>query len=149
PTGSGLKPSLIAAEVFATHGSQPGEYTAFKKLPADAQWIDLGRKLLVTKGCVNCHAVEPSGKALAPTAKFASLEDVKKAGPGKGCLTEKAEAGKLPEYKLDAKEKAAVGAFLKTGLTGAGSPSPTHAARLALRRFNCLNCHSKDGEGGI
>ena len=33
--------------------------------------------------------------------------------------------------------------------TGAGAPAPTHTARLALRRFNCLNCHSRDGEGGI
>src|SRR5262249_56734250 len=39
--------------------------------------------------------------------------------------------------------------FLKDGLTGAASPAPTHAARAAIRRFNCLNCHSKDGEGGI
>ena len=38
---------------------------------------------------------------------------------------------------------------MKEDLTGAGSPAPTHAARAALRRFNCLNCHTKDGEGGL
>src|SRR5678816_2453259 len=42
-----------------------------------------------------------------------------------------------------------IGDSLKDGLTGAGTPAPTHAARVALRRFNCLNCHSRDGEGGI
>ncbi|MFY7951314.1 MAG: c-type cytochrome, partial [Armatimonadaceae bacterium] len=27
--------------------------------------------------------------------------------------------------------------------------SPIHAARTAVKRFNCLNCHQRDGEGGI
>src|SRR5205823_489334 len=57
--------------------------------------------------------------------------------------------GKAPEYKLDANGSAAVAAFLKDGLTGAGSPAPAYSARVALRRFNCLNCHSRDGEGGV
>jgi mono/diheme cytochrome c family protein len=148
PAGKNLKPATIAAEVFAAHGSAPGEYAAFRKLPADVQWIDLGRKLLVTKGCVNCHAVEPGGKPLAAIAKFPTLADIKKAGIA-GCLSDEAHAGKAPEYAIARPEILAVSAFLKDGLTGAGSPAPTHAARLALRRFNCLNCHSKDGEGGI
>jgi cytochrome c2 len=125
------------------------------KLPAapaggltDAQWIDLGSKLVITKGCVNCHAIEPAGKALAATATFPGLDDVKKAG-GKGCLSAKPQAGMIPEYKLDAKEAAALGEFLKSGLTGPGTPAPAYSARVALRRFNCLNCHSKDGEGGV
>jgi cbb3-type cytochrome oxidase cytochrome c subunit len=147
PVPKGLKPALIAAPVYKAFGAKPADVTAFEKLAADTQWIDLGRKLLVTKGCVNCHAVEPGGKALAPAAAFPTLADVKKAGHG--CLAPKPAAGTVPAYKLDATETAAIAAFLKDGLTGAGSPAPTHAARLALRRFNCLNCHSKDGEGGI
>jgi cytochrome c2 len=115
----------------------------------DAQWIDLGRKLVVEKGCVNCHAIEPGGKPLSATAKFPSLDDVRKAAPGKGCLDARSHAGKAPEYKLDANDSAALAAFLKDGLTGTGSPAPAYSARVALRRFNCLNCHSKDGEGGI
>src|SRR5262249_14434381 len=148
PAANGLTPSLIAAEVFATHGSQPGEYAAFRKLPADTQWLELGRRLHVTKGCVNCHAVEPGGKVIPAAAPFPAVSDIKMAG-GKGCLSEDAHAGAAPQYKFAAKESAAVAAFLKDGLTGAGSPAPTHAARLALKRFNCLNCHSRDGEGGI
>lgn len=149
PAAGVLKPSLIAAEVFAMHGSQPGEYAAFKKLAADAQWLDLGKKLTVTKGCVNCHAVEPGGKPLAPLTTLPSLDAIKKAPAGTGCLSKKPEPGAVPVYNLNATQSAAVAAFLKDGLKGAGSPAPTHAARVALRRFNCLNCHSKDGEGGI
>src|SRR5439155_11558011 len=140
----GLKPALIAAEVFAEFGSQPGEYAAFKKLPTDSQWLDLGRRLLVTKGCVNCHAVEASGKALEPLARFPTFDETRKAS-SKGCLSQPAHPGLAPEYRLTRTEALAVSAFLKDGLSGAGSPAPTHAARVALRRFNCLNCHSKDG----
>jgi cytochrome c2 len=148
PDVNGLKPSLIAEQVFEAFGATPEELEKFADQKVDAQWLELGAKLLVTKGCVNCHAVEPGGKALAAKANFPALNTVKKSG-GKGCLSEQPHAGKAPQYKLDAKESAAVTAFLKDGLTGAGSPAPTHAARLALKRFNCLNCHSRDGEGGI
>ncbi|MDB5307885.1 MAG: hypothetical protein JWO38_2087 [Gemmataceae bacterium] len=149
PTGKGLKPSRIADRVYEAFGAKPAEREAFHNLPPDTQWIDLGRKLLVTKGCVNCHAVEPGGKVLAPTAKFSSLNDLKKVEAGHGCLTSRPDPTKLPTYQLAAPEQAAIAAFLTHGLSGAGSPAPTHATRLALRRFNCLNCHSKDGEGGI
>lgn len=112
----------------------------------NTEWIELGRKVVVVKGCVNCHAIEPDGKALIPSKAYPSLAALRKAGTG-GCLTPK--PGVTPIYKFDAPETAALAAFLKDGLTGAGSPSPMYSARTALRRFNCLNCHSKDGEGGI
>jgi mono/diheme cytochrome c family protein len=149
PAAGGLRPALISGEVFATSGTTADQYAAFKKLPAERQWVELGRRLVVTKGCVNCHAVEPGGKPVEPAAVFPSLAEIRKAGGASGCLTPDPHADKAPEYKLDANASAALAAFLKDGLTGAGSPAPTHAARVALKRFNCLNCHSKDGEGGI
>ncbi len=149
PLAEGLNPSLIAAEVFATHGSQPGEYAAFRKRPADTQWLDLGKKLLVAKGCVNCHAVEPGGKALASWGFFPSLDAVKKSGAGTGCLNAKPDPATTPDYHLKALDSSALTAFLKDGLAGAGTPAPAYAARIAIRRFSCLNCHSKDGEGGL
>ena len=148
PSGKGLKPAQIAEQVLDDFGAKPAEVASFEKLPADSQWLDLGRKLLVTKGCVNCHAVEPGGKALTAAAKFPTLEDVKTAGAA-GCLSKKPDAGKVPAYAMDAPTSAAVAAFVKDGLKGAGSLAPAYAARVTLRRFNCLNCHSKDGEGGI
>jgi cbb3-type cytochrome oxidase cytochrome c subunit len=143
PSAKGLKPDLIAESVL-----DAAELEAFGRQKPDAQWLDLGRKLLLTKGCVNCHAVEPGGKALAAAATLPTLVEVRKAG-GKGCLSPQPHAGEAPEYKLDKAEMVSIGAFLTDGLTGAGSPSPNHAARVALKRFNCLNCHSRDGEGGI
>jgi cytochrome c2 len=146
PKGKGLDPAELSAEVYK--GAKPAEVQAFNRLPLDLQWVELGKRLIVTKGCVNCHAVEPDGKALEATAKFASLEKIRAAGP-KACLSEGKHAGTSPEFPAPKSDLTAIGAFLKDGLTGAGSPAPTHAARLTIRRFNCLNCHSKDGEGGI
>lgn len=149
PDGKGLKPGLIALEVFKAHGTKPGELDAFIQLPTVMQWAALGEKLMVTKGCVNCHTVEANGKPLEPRAKFPPLADIRKPAEPKGCLSNTADPATTPVYKLGAAETAAVAAFIKDGLTGSGFPAPLHSARVALRRFNCLNCHSKDGEGGI
>lgn len=114
----------------------------------DGEWLELGKEVLVTRGCVNCHSVQSGGKAIEPVAAFPSLAKVKAAGLGKGCLSTAAAEG-TPVYKLEPTEARDLGAFLKDGLVGTGSPAPSHAARTSLRRFNCLNCHSRDGEGGI
>jgi mono/diheme cytochrome c family protein len=124
------------------------ELVAFRKLPEEKQWAAVGEKLMALKGCVDCHAVEPGGKRLAPVDRFARLDEVKAAGAG-GCLGDNPDPAYVPAYKLSADERAALAAFLRTGLSGAGAPAPAHAAHTALRRFNCLNCHGRDGEGGI
>ena len=110
-------------------------------------WVKTGREVFAAKGCANCHAVEEKGKGVEPAGKHPALAAAAKA-PDKGCLADKPSA-KAANYVLTADQKGALQAFLKDGLTGAGSPSPVHAARTAVKRFNCLNCHQRDGEGGI
>jgi len=124
------------------------ELAALQKLPADKQWAEIGGKLVVLKGCADCHTIEPYGKPLPSGDVFPPLEEIKAAGAG-GCISAKPDSARVPVYALDAKESATLAAFLKSGLTGAGHPAPTYSARVALRRFNCLNCHTRDGEGGI
>lgn len=109
-------------------------------------WVAKGREVFTSKGCANCHAVEEKGKPVAATATTPKLAAVK--ATDQGCLAEKPTA-KAANYSLAAEQRSALQAFLKDGLTGAGSPSPVHAARTAVKRFNCLNCHQRDGEGGI
>ena len=46
-------------------------------------------------------------------------------------------------------DRKALLAFLAEGVQGAGSPSPMHTGRVALKRFNCLACHNRTGEGGL
>ncbi|MFO0822233.1 MAG: c-type cytochrome [Gemmataceae bacterium] len=119
----------------------------FEKLPVSKQWETVGAKLFTTKGCVNCHSMDANNKPGKPQS-FASLEKIKAAG-AKGCIADKPDAEKVPVYKLDADDKTALATFLKSGLTGAGSTAPAYSARVAMKRFNCLNCHVRDGEGGI
>jgi mono/diheme cytochrome c family protein len=136
------------SDVLKARDELADELAAIEKQSAEKQWVEIGRKLVVAKGCVDCHTIEQGGKALVSGDLFPKLAKIKTA-ESKGCIAEKPDPAKVPVYKLEAKETAAITAFLTNGLTGAGSPAPAYNARVALRRFNCLNCHSRDGEGGI
>ena len=141
-------PSEIATAYFLT--ATAAEKERFADLKADLQWIELGERVAITKGCMNCHAIEKGGKPI-PALPFGGRAElvIVKQGREKGCLDPFPNPAKAPVYKLDEKERRALVAFLKDGLTGAGSPAPAYQARVALKRFNCLNCHQRDGEGGI
>ncbi len=130
---------------------RPEEFTPFEKLTLAAAWTDLGKRLVIAKGCNNCHTIEPDGKPFAQVQANADLSDLKKLNePNTGCLADKPDTkAKSPRYDFTAGDRAALRAFLKTGLIGAGSPAPAHAARTDLRRYNCLACHGRDGEGGL
>ncbi|MCI0705035.1 MAG: c-type cytochrome [Planctomycetia bacterium] len=140
----------VGTKVFEEHFPLKArdEIAALKELPVEKQWLELGRVLTDVKGCINCHTIEVKGKKRVPLDAFPKLDDIKTAGD-KGCLSEKPDAGQVAVYKLDPKERDAIAAFVKEGFGGAGSPAPAYKARVALRRFNCLNCHTRDGEGGI
>ena len=127
------------------------EFPAFEKLKPAAAWINLGQRLVIAKGCNNCHTIEPDGKLFAQVQANADLSDLKKLeNPQTGCLADKPDPKTpSPYYGFTDAERSALRAFLKTGLIGAGSPAPAHAARTDLRRFNCLACHQRDGDGGL
>lgn len=138
-----LKPAQIAGNI---PGIDPLNFVELK--PAD-QWKELGKRLVVSRGCVNCHAIDIDRKPLKADGKFPTLAEVQKSAPGTGCLAEAPTAGKTPAYPLDAKQKSAVASFLRDGLAGPGTSAPAYHARTALKRFNCLNCHNRDAEGGV
>jgi cbb3-type cytochrome oxidase cytochrome c subunit len=124
------------------------ELAAFKRLPAEQQWVDLGKRLVIDKGCNNCHTIAPDGQPFASVQASASLEEIQTPDKQRsGCLDEK--RGAAPHFALSAADREAIRAFLREGLNGAGSPAPGYAARAELQRFNCLACHPRDGEGGL
>ena len=125
----------------------PEDAKVYAQLKPAEQWQAAGKVLLTAKGCINCHNVAPKGKAL-PKSPAMSLADVR-SSPKSGCLAPTPDIGKVPVYAIDARQKAALGEFLTDGLTGPGSPAPAYHARTAIKRFSCLNCHNRDGEGGI
>ena len=59
----------------------------------------LGKRLVVAKGCVNCHAVQPNGKKIGDAPLFTALDDLKKADKANlGCLAnDAAKRGKAPD----------------------------------------------------
>ncbi|HWG42855.1 MAG TPA: hypothetical protein VN688_08730, partial [Gemmataceae bacterium] len=146
-----LPPAPASKEMFAAFrrvDNRDDELAAFKRLPAEKQWRDLGERLVIDKGCNNCHTIAPDGKPFASTQANASLEDLwNEDKQESGCLSGK--RGKAPHFSFSTNDRAALKAFLREGLTGAGSTAPAYAARADIERFNCLACHSRDGDGGL
>jgi len=127
------------------------ELGAFDKLTPAAQLVDLGKRLVIDKGCNNCHTIAPGGKPFASVFAKTTFEDVCKAtAQARGCLsTESGKRGPAPWFDFNEEERKSVQVFLKEGANGAGTPAPAFAARVTLQRFNCLACHTRDGEGGL
>jgi mono/diheme cytochrome c family protein len=140
---------LIAA--FKRADDRKDQLDEFLKLPADKQLLDLGQRVVIAKGCNNCHTIAPDGKPFASVLASAGFDGLKKAdAQRRGCLASSpAKDGSAPWFPLTQDERDDIRQFLTEGTAGAGSPAPAFAARVALQRFNCLACHTRDGEGGL
>jgi mono/diheme cytochrome c family protein len=144
------KPEQIR-ETFRRVDARPEELAAFARFPAEQQPVELGKRLVIDKGCNQCHTIAPQGQPFAAVLASASFDDVKKpAAQAKGCLADdRAKRGKAPWFNLGNQDRTALRAFLQEGTRGAGTGAPAYAARVTLQRFNCLACHNRDGEGGL
>jgi cytochrome c551/c552/cytochrome c553 len=139
---------------FLCQSKVEGLSTTLPEAAKDAKpvdWNAIGKRLVVAKGCVNCHTVKSGGKGIGDAPIFTPLGDLKKRDKAAlGCLANDAgQRGKAPEFGFAPADRDALRLFLAEGLTGAGSSAPAHAARETIRRFNCLACHNRDGEGGL
>jgi cytochrome c2 len=105
--------------------------------------IEKGKKLVTSKGCVNCHEFPKEVKT-----EYSSDLSQLRTKTDKGCLAATPEK-RSPQFGFTAVQKKALQGFLKTGLDGAGSEATSYQARQALKRFNCMNCHIREGEGGL
>src|SRR5262249_12736725 len=92
------KTQMIAA--FQRVDSRADELEAFQRSPEEAQWLELGKRLVLDKGCNNCHTIAPGGKPFASIQASASLEDLRTAEKqDKGCLAEAAaKHGRAPGF---------------------------------------------------
>jgi len=97
-----------------------------------------GAALLVSAGCLNCHAGMPA--TTQPT-----LASVLKSGD-KGCLAvaEKARAT-APDFALTTAQRASLKAFLATDLGSLKQDTPAEFAERQIKNLNCVACHSHDG----
>jgi mono/diheme cytochrome c family protein len=97
-----------------------------------------GATLLVSAGCLNCHAGMPA--TTQPT-----LASVLKSAD-KGCLApdDKARAT-APDFALTATQRAALKAFLATDLASLKQDTPAEFAERQIKNLNCVACHARDG----
>jgi prolyl oligopeptidase len=143
------KEQLIAA--FRRVEDRADELATWQKLPSEAQLIDLGKRVVIARGCNNCHTIEPDGKPFASVLASTAFDGLKKSeAQQRGCLSDTLpKDGLAPWFALSTAERRSVRQFLTEGTQGTGSPAPAFAAQMTLRRFNCLACHTRDGEGGL
>jgi mono/diheme cytochrome c family protein len=108
-----------------------------KSLQGDAA---RGGQLLLSAGCLNCHAGMPATTQPA-------LAIVQKAAD-KGCLASTpAHRGTAPDYALTAPQRAALSAFLRTDLASLHQDVPAEFAARQIKDLNCVACHDRDSAG--
>jgi len=97
-----------------------------------------GATLLVSAGCLNCHAGMPA--TTQPT-----LATVLNAGE-KGCLAPDAKTrATAPDFALTPAQRASLKAFLATDLASLKQDTPAEFAERQIKNLNCVACHSRDG----
>ncbi|MCE9609083.1 MAG: c-type cytochrome [Chthoniobacter sp.] len=102
-----------------------------------------GSQLLVSSGCLNCHA------GLLPTTAptFAVMA---KTGWTKGCLGPDAAArGKAPDFALTPAQREALVAFAATGLGSLKQDVPAEFAERQIANLRCTACHARDGQASV
>ena len=102
--------------------------------------VTRGATLLVSAGCLNCHAGMPA--TTQPT-----LATVLKAG-AKGCLgPDIALRAAAPDFALSPGQRDALKAFLATDLASLKKDTPAEFAERQIKNLNCAACHARDGQG--
>lgn len=98
-----------------------------------------GAALLVSEGCINCHAGAAVGNR-------PSLADTLAKGWRGGCVAEDAAGrGRAPDFVLSASQREALRAFAKTDFASLRQDSPAEFAQRQVAELRCGACHDHDG----
>ena len=111
--------------------------------------VKMGERLVVQRGCVQCHRIAPGGdKVQSEHPVYSSLvEVVESAGSEKGCLS--SDAVKVPKFPFRANQLNAITAYLNTISVIPIANSPAVQVQYAFQQFHCLACHDQNGNGGL
>lgn len=105
------------------------------------EWIEKGKQLFTSVGCVQCHAAKGLPQATESLANAKSLSSSTLDG---GCMADEPPSG-APKYRLSLFQKEAIRAALKS--SGDSITAAEHA-KLTLAKLNCIACHQRDQWGG-
>ncbi len=98
-----------------------------------------GAALLVSEGCINCHAGAPVGNR-------PSLADTLAKGWKGGCVADDAAGrGRAPDFVLTAAQRDALRAFARTDFASLRQDSPAEFAARQVAELRCGACHDHDG----
>ena len=102
-----------------------------------------GAQLLVTSGCLNCHAGLPPATAPA-------LAITLDAGWSKGCLaTDDSARGHAPDLAFTPAQRDALVAFAAGGFESLKLDPPDEFAERQIRNLRCTACHARDGQASV
>jgi len=97
-----------------------------------------GAQLLVSSGCLNCHASLPPTNQPTLTATLAG-------GWNRGCLADDAKSrDTAPDFGLDAQQRDALRAFAASGFASLKQDTPIEFAERQIQNLRCTACHSRD-----
>lgn len=101
--------------------------------------VTRGAQLLVSSGCLNCHA------GLPPTTQ-PTLAATLAGGWVKGCLSPDAAArGNAPDFALAPGQREALIAFAARGFGSLKQDAPVEFAERQMANMRCTACHARDG----
>jgi len=104
-----------------------------------------GQALIVSAGCVNCHAVDQE-----KPKDYADLNEISKDGWTRGCLAAD-DAGRktAPLYQLSETQRQAIVAFAATDRMSLARESPAEHSMRQVAALNCNACHARDGKESL
>lgn len=103
-----------------------------------------GRELVVSSGCLNCHALSgQENRFRAPSMEALATGDWRR-----GCTAEDAAArGAAPDFALKPSEITALRAFASTDWQASlGRETPSEFASRHIAALRCTACHGRDGQ---
>ena len=97
-----------------------------------------GKTLFVSKGCANCHGVNPEGAPPKPSATPLAKWNLEA-----GCLSAE-PPNTTPKFPLADEQRTAIGNFVKTGIASLTQTAPAEFSRRQFEEIQCNACHSRD-----
>ena len=126
--------AALLAAYLRSIGDKAGEGPSVQ-----ASDVELGKKLVAEKGCLNCHALSVLNRFSAP-----ALANLPPAKWNQGCLAEARESGSAaPDFGWNAAERAALQAFGGTDRQSLRRHVPIEFASRQTERLNCAGCHGR------
>jgi mono/diheme cytochrome c family protein len=102
-----------------------------------------GGALLVSAGCISCHAG-------APMMAVPKLADTLASGWTKGCLAPDASArGNAPDFAFSPEQREALLALGAQGFASFKQDTPVEFAERQIKNLRCTSCHSRDGQQSV